>query len=462
MQLLWSVGSGSGGGAGGAKLLGAVVVAAVAVCMAPPSVGIGVELSAQAQEGKRRRVPHMQEATYRRISEVQDLVDAEQYDEAFEKLTSMLESRRYNKNEIAQVHRAIAYIYLEKDNIDKAAEHFEQVLAQMPDISEAMENATLDALSRLYFNQAMILEGEAAKPLFHKSLATIREWMSKVDDPGPVPYHFMASVHFQLGDTEKSLQNMETAVELTLARGDVVKESWWSLLQALHTEQRNWERVAEISEVLVRDYPKRSYWITLASAYGQMNQEQKQLWTLEAAHAGGYLETSSDFSYYGGVLLQNDLPNRAAKQLQAGLDDNLLEHTARNLQLLGQAYQIGKDFDAAIPVFEEAGELAEDGETLARLASLYAMRGEAKECRDTARKSIDKGGVARPLGVKITLGACLFELHQFRAAQRIFSEVRADARKMQDRATEARIAGQWIKYIDSESKRLEELAKMDR
>lgn len=457
---------GSGVGASGAKLLGAAVVAVVALCVAPPSVGIGVELSAQAREGndkKPRQVPHMQETTYRRISEAQELMEAEQYDEAFEKLASMLESRRrYNKNEIAQVHRTIAFIYFEKDNIAKATEHFEQVLAQLPDISEALENSTLDSLARLYFNQAMSLEGEVAKPFFHKSLATIREWMSKVDDPGPDPYQFMASVYFQLGDTESSLRNMETAVELTLARGDVVKESWWSLLQALNAEQGNWERVVEVSEVLVRDYPKRVYWMALVSAYGETDQEQKQLWALEAAHAGGYLETNTDFSVYGGLLLQNDLPNRAAKQLQAGLDDKLLERTAKNLQLLGQAYQLGRDVDAAIPVFEEAGELAEEGETLARLASLYAMRGEFKQCRDTARRSIDKGGLRQPLGVKVTLATCLFDLHQLREARRIFSEVRTDARKMNERATEARIAGQWIKYIDSESTRLEELAKMDR
>lgn len=460
---------GSGGvGAGAVRLLGFGVVAAFALGLAPPGAGIGVDRTAQAQEGNRqnkkpRQVPHMQEATYRRLSEAQELVETEQYDEAFEKLLPMLEGRRrYNKNELAQIHRTVAFIYFERDDTAKAIEHFEQVLAQLPEISEALENSTLEALSRLYYHQGLSLEGEAAKPLFTKSLTTIRDWMTKVDEVGPDPYQFMATVYFQLGDTNSSLQNMETAVRITLERGDKVKESWWSMLQALHAEQENWDRVVEIAEVLVRDYPKRVHWVTLAGAYGETDQERKQLWALEAAHVGGYLETNADFSTYGGILLQNDLPNRAAKYLQAGLDDEMLERTAKNLQLLGQAYQIGKDFGAAIPVFEEAGDLAEDGETLARLSSLYAMRGEYAQCRDTAGKALDKGGLRRPLGVKVTLATCLFDLHQFTEARRMFTEVRNDARKREERSTEARIAAQWIKYIDAESERLEELAKMDR
>ena len=145
---------GSGGvGAGAVRLLGFGVVAAFALGLAPPGVGIGVDLTAQAQEGdrqnkKRRQVPHMQEATYRRLSEAQELVEAEQYDEAFEKLLPMLEGRRrYNKNELAQIHRTVAFIYFERDNTAKAIEHFEQVLAQLPEISEALENSTLEALS---------------------------------------------------------------------------------------------------------------------------------------------------------------------------------------------------------------------------------------------------------------------------------------------------------------------------
>ena len=250
-----------------ARLLGLALVAAVVFDISPPIALTGNDFGfanpAQAAEsdrkGKRRQVPNMQESTYRRIGEVQELIEAEQYQEAFDKLLPMLESRRrYNKNEIAQIHRMVAFIYFEQDNIPKTIEHFEQVIAQVPDITEALENITLDQLSKLYFQQGMNTEGDAARALFNKSLRTIADWMSKADDVGPEPHQFVATVHYQLDDYASAVESMETAVRLAQEDGDKVKESWWNMLLALHAEADNWDRVVEVAEILVKDYPKRS------------------------------------------------------------------------------------------------------------------------------------------------------------------------------------------------------------
>ena len=454
-----------------ARLFGLALVAAVVFDISPPVAltgdGFGFANPAQAAEsdrkGKRRQVPNMQESTYRRIGEVQELIEAEQYQEAFDKLLPMLESRRrYNKNEIAQIHRMVAFIYFEQDNIPKTIEHFEQVIAQVPDITEALENITLDQLSKLYFQQGMNTEGDAARALFNKSLRTTADWMSKVDDVGPEPHQFVATVHYQLDDYPSAVESMETAVRLAQEDGDKVKESWWNMLLALHAEADNWDRVVEVAEILVKDYPKRSHWMTLAGAYGETDQENKQLWAIEAAHAGGYLEREADFTIYGGLLLQHGVPNRATKYLEEGFDEEFVERTPRNLKLLGQAFQMAKDYDEAIPVFEEAGNLEEDGETLSRLANLYAMRGKYEKCEKSAQDALDKGGLRRALGTKVTRATCLFDLKRLREARKIFSDVRAEARNNRETASEAKIAGQWIRHIDAESRRLEVLEQMAR
>ena len=62
-------------------------------------------------------------------------------------------SRRYNGNELAQMHNMLGYAHYEMDNIEKTLDHYEQVLAQMPDISEGMEITTLNQISKLYFQR---------------------------------------------------------------------------------------------------------------------------------------------------------------------------------------------------------------------------------------------------------------------------------------------------------------------
>lgn len=419
---------------------------------------------AAARRKRSRAVPNMQESTYRRLGEIQKLVEEKNLQKALPMLQQMLESkRRYNNNERAQIHRMIAFIYHEMEDDLNSIHHFEQVIAQVPDITEGLENSTLHTLTRFYFQEAMKYVDTPAKAneWFQKTLRTLDDWMSKVDEVGSDAHQFIATVYYQMGNNEKAIEHMEIAVRLAQERGTKVKEHWWSLLRYLYVSQNNWARAVDISEILVKDYPKRENWLSLAGAYGETDQPNKQLWTLEAAHAGGYLEQEMDFYTYAGLLLQNEVPNRASKYLQASMDQELMQRSVKNLKLLGQAYQISMDVDEAIPVFEEAGVLAEDGATLSRLASLYLQRDEYDKCRDAAQTALSKGGLRRPLTVKATLGTCVFNMHKFSEARDIFQEIRREARKSKETKSEEDLARDWLMYINSEEKRVADLAKFD-
>lgn len=420
--------------------------------------------SSSSSKKQPRRVPHMQESTYRRLGEIQELIEEKQFHEAESLLLQMLESkRRYNNNEKASIHKMLAYVYFEKEDDAKTMHHFEQVIAQVPDITEGLENTTLETLARLYFQEAMRYDDAPAEAQkwFKKTLDTIKDWMSKVDEVGPDAHQFIATVHYQADNMAKAIEHMEIAVRLAQERGTKVKEMWWQLLQNLYAGEDNWGRVVEIGEILVKDYPNRANWRTLAGAYGETDQPEKQLWTLEAAHAGGYLETETDFYQYAGLLLQNEMPNRASKYLAQSMDAEQVERSVKNLRLLGQAYHVSRDVDDAIPVLEEAGRLAEDGETLTRLAGLYLQRDEYEKCRDAAQGALDKGGLRRPLSAKVMKGTCVFNLQEFSEARKIFQEIRREARGSKDTRPEELLARDWLKYIENESKRVAELAKLD-
>ncbi len=477
-----------------AKVCAYAAVLAVGLGAAPLLSPIGLQSDAFAQDRgkkKKRSIPNITEATFRQLSDAQEFVDQAQcqvdekgnpppavegadpcrpvsaaearvlWNEAQAVLERMLQrSRRYNGNEMAQIHNLLAYVNYELGDIEATIRHYEQVLAQVPDIAEALEDGTLNQLSKLYFQEGNKYEGEQALGWYRKALDTMMRWMANNENPGPEAHFYLAQIYYQMKDFPNAIDRLETVVALARERGMRVKENWWTMLQFLYFEQENWPKVIEILEILVRDYPKRAYWVNLASVYGETDQVQKQLWTLEAAHVGGFLTNESDIRTFGGLLLQEEIPNRATIYLQKGVDDEIVEPTVTNLQTLGQAYQLAKDVDPAIAVFEEAAKIAEDGMTYDRLSALYLEKDQFSDCVESGENALAKGGLKKPILTKITIGICQFNLDRLNDSRKTFVGVRQDARG--DRSgnrNEERTASQWITYIDSEIKRRAELAR---
>ena len=425
---------------------------------------------AEEERKKARRIPHIQPTTHKRLQQAEELVRGDEeegtepdFDAARVLLEDMLprEGRRsrYNGNELAQVHNMLAFVYWELDRPDMTIHHYEQVIAQVPDISEGLELGTMYQLAKLYFMQGMSATQEAtASDYYNRTLSMMARWMALNDTVGPDVHHFLSQVYYQLENHPKSIESLETAIRLTRERGNVVKEQWWSMLQSLHYGQENWDRCIEVLEILVNEYPKRDYWITLAAVYGEVEDDRRQLLALEAAHVGGFLTKESDVRSYGSLLLQNDVPYRAATYVKQGIDEGIVEKSLDTLKLEGQALVSAEEIDEAIVVFEEAAKLAEDGKIFDLLSTLYLDKDAFADCERAAKQALDKGGLMNVLRTKITLASCQFYLDELDDARETFVDVRRQARRDRESRLE-RMSGDWITYIDSESKRLEELAR---
>ena len=427
---------------------------------APPRLDGFPPTPIQPEEVERRRVPTMSENTYRKFGQAQELYDPcpddpdnceipSDPDGALVILHEMLErgSRRYNGNELGQVHQMMAVIYYnDKDDTAKTLHHYEQLLAQVPEITEALEQGTLKTLSQLHLQEEN----------FETALDYMKRWFAISYSPGPSEYILVGQIHFQRKDFPAAAQAIEAAISLAQDRELTVRENWWAMLNFAHFEMENYDKVIEILEILVRDFPKRQYWIQLAGVYGQEGQEREQLMAFEAAHVAGFLDKESDVMTFGGLLMQNEVPWRGAKYMQVGLDAELVERTPRNLQQIGQAYQLAQEVDSAIDIFEEAGEKSDDGEIYDRLSSLYLEKDEFTKCRSAAERAMDKGGIKKVYNVEIVLGMCQFNLDELREARATFVKARRTARDAEESSAE-RVTQQWIRYIDNESKRRAEL-----
>ena len=106
----------------------AVVTLALTGVLSPVSDGLGqwtaVSVAAEeapAKKQKTRRVPSLSEAVYKKLGEGQEAIDAKDLVGAEEIIKKALErSRRYNENEIANLHNMLGYIYYLKEDYNGA------------------------------------------------------------------------------------------------------------------------------------------------------------------------------------------------------------------------------------------------------------------------------------------------------------------------------------------------------
>lgn len=430
-------------------LLATAVALAAAPAWLPGSPGPAFAAE-EREERKTRRVPTMTEATYKKLAEAQEFIDLKPPNvvAAIEVLDDMMKrSRRYNGNEIGQIYNMYAFCYYLQEDIPRAIKAYEMVLAQGEDIPEGLEVSTLDNLSKFHFIEEN----------FAESLKYMQLWLAKASNPGPDAYIFLGQVYYQLQDFNNSIAQIEKGIAVARERGLIIRENWWQLLRYLYFELENWDRVLDILEILVRDFPKRDYWLQLAGIYGQEGFEKKQIYTYEAAHVAGFITRDRDIVNYAGLMAQDQVPYRAAQALQKGIDDEIVEETERNLQSLGQYWQLAQETDRAIPTYEKAGEQAEDGEILSRLASLYLEKDRFEECVDAAGRALEKGGLLKSYNTQVVQGQCEFNRDRLTSARRIFVAARTNARRDRDRSVES-ICQRWIRYIDNESRRRRELA----
>lgn len=431
---------------------------AVAVCYAavPFTAEFGIGSSrayAEEDEGrqqKTRRVPSMSEATFKKLAEAQELIDAKDYRGAINTLEEMLSSRRrsLNGNEVGQVHNMLGFVYFSMEDYPKAIQMYKVVIDQGEDVPEGLEVTTLYTLAQLSF----------VAERYRDALKYMEIWISKAQNPGPDPHIFMGQVYYQMQDFRRSIVQIEKGINIAQERGTPVKENWWSLLNYLYFEQENWPKVIEILEILVRDFPKREYWIRLAGIHGQEGNEREQIGSMEAAHVAGFLTRERDLTNYAGLLMQAEVPIRAAKVLDAGVKSGVIEKTAINLRSLGQAWQLAQETKKAIPVFEEAGRLADDGAIYERLAQLYLDNDEFSKCERAAGRAIDKGGLRKVQTTYVVKGMCQYNQDDLPEARSSFVSCRNESRRAKDE-TNQRICQQWITYLDRESRRREQLKK---
>lgn len=430
---------------------------AVAVIAVPFGIGMvtpdsswsGIRpAAAEEKERETRKTPALREASYKRLTEAQELIDAKDLQGALAVLNEMGQARGMNAYELASMENMKAFIGFSMEDYPMAIRAYEAVLSYRPEIPMGLELATLYALGQLYFVQED----------YERAIQYLEQWFAAADNPGPQPYIFLAQAYYQLERYAQVPVVVQQAMDVARERDQEVQENWWLLMRAGYYELEDWDKVIEILEVLVRDFPKKDYWVQLSGLYGQENELKKQVATIWTAYIQGYLNQEREIMNVAGLLLQEEVPYWAARILEAEIEKEVVEDSSKNLQMLAQAWQLAQEVDRAIPVYREAARKADEGELYFRLAQLYLDKDQCEEAIEAADNAISKGGLSNGAQVRLVKGMCQFNLNRYAAALETFSEGQRIARR-EDFEVDLRSLNNWRRYVENEKARSEELAR---
>ena len=397
--------------------------------------------SGESEESQQetRRTGSISEKVYRKLAEAQELADAENYAAAQAILDEVKANPKLSPYETAQLYNFYGFVYYAQDRFQDSIRAYETVIRQ-PDIPPGLRDQTLYTLAQLHFTTEN----------WPKAIELVKQWMASAENPGPEPYILLGSAYYQTENYQAMIEPIEKAMEIARERDIDVKEQWWLLLRVAYYELDDYKSVKDILEVLVVNWPKKEYWTQLSAIYGELENERGQLASYRAAYDQGLLVRSNELVQLAQLLLQADVPYKAAKVLEQGLADGIVEKTSDNYRLLAQSWQLAAEDKKAIPALKTAAGLSSDGDLDHRLAQSYLNLSQYDECIAAARDALRKGSLRRVDSANIVLGMCLFEMDRYEDAKKAF---RAAAKDDRSRTT----ANQWLKFINSEQERERQL-----
>ncbi|MFQ5982824.1 MAG: hypothetical protein ACE5KS_05570 [Woeseiaceae bacterium] len=247
------------------------------------------------------------------------------------------------------------------------------------------------------------------------------------------------------------IRPIETAMEIAVKREKPVKEDWYVLLNFAYFQQEDYRKVRDIQKILLVNWPKKRYWFSLAGAYTELGEEHNLFASYDAAHTQGMLERESELVTMAQLYMQNEVPYKAGKLLEAEMEKGRVSRNAKNFRLLSQAWTLAQEDEKSIPALKEAARLSNEGELDLRLGNAFLNLGRYAECVSAVQAGLRKGGIKSPDNAQISLGMCLYNQQKYRAAINAFREARKTSRSR-------RISNQWIKVIQSDIERNEQIA----
>ena len=247
-----------------------------------------------------------------------------------------------------------------------------------------------------------------------RGIVLLEAWFQEAEKPNPNAFMLLAQVYAQKTDYTKALPPAQSAVRFSKQP----REEWYRFLSALHYEVGDIAGMAKVLRTMVAHWPQKDrYWSRLAWAYESLEEPAEARAVLEMANKQGVLVEEKQLMRLARLYLHEGVPNRAARVVRQGLEDQIIEGSVENWSLLVDALTRSEDHDAAIEALEQAVNLTNGNLLHVRLAQAYLGGGRWPDVVRVTKKGLEMNKATKPGELYLALGIAQFRLGNKKAAQ---------------------------------------------
>ena len=378
-------------------------------------------------------------------SEVKEIgPSTQQLNNLVKQLRGYLSNTCGSSYEKSQVYNLLGFVQYSLNATQKAVINYKAMIAE-PDVDPRQKIDTHYTLAQLYMMQEN----------YPFAARQLEKWMAGADVVTADGKVLLAQIYYELDRKNEALVLVNQAIDSVEMKGATPKENWWLLQKILYYEKvgdkkHNNKKVIATLKKLITHYPKHLYWHQLGGMYGQMEESSHRLASLDILYLDKALTKSRDLLSLAYLYLGADVPYKAAQIIQEGIDQNIIESSAKNLEVLGSAWQQARETEKALEPLKQAAEKSDTGKTWARLAMVYLDLDENTKAVKAAQNALKKGQLKYPSYTQMTLGNALVNLNCYRKAAEVFGKA-AKYKKSQKTAV------QWQTYVLGEADRRDSL-----
>jgi len=252
-----------------------------------------------------------------------------------------------------------------------------------------------------------------------KALEYYDKWMRAGGQPNRSQRWTLAVLYTQL---ERYSEAIPWAEQVLRIDGANAKREIYDTLIFLYDKTGNRAKKAKLLEqLLVKNPTERRLWDQIASDYFRSNNEDKAFEIQKAMYLGGLLSTEDELMRIVNFYNSLDAPYQAARILEKEINAGRIGKSYQKLELLANLYQVAREYKKAIPVIEQAAELAPNGQMYERLGRSYSELREWEKVEAALQKAINKGELKDKGLAWVLIGQSRYERDDRAGAREAFS-----------------------------------------
>jgi tetratricopeptide (TPR) repeat protein len=364
------------------------------------------------------------------LAKAREYLVEQKYDET-EKVLKKLNLRRLNEYERALTYRTYAYVAYGRQDLAGSVDYLHKTLDE--------QSLPIEDSSDVLFQIAQI---QTQQQKYAEAVETLKNWFEVVKEPGAAGYFALALAYFQMNDLDAAIEPAKKAIELA---GNP-QQGWLQLLLAIYLTKQDYNQATPVLVDLITRYPEvgKGYWLQLSSLYGVREDIDRALAVLQLAQRKGFLTDDKDLRRLVQLMQFKDVPVRAARTLEEGLEKKHVEQDWTAYELLGNSYIMARETKKAEAPLARAAELSPEGDLYVRLGQVLLLQEQWEGAAAALRHAVEKGGLDDPGSVQLLLGITYYNAENLAEARTWFTRARSSEKSRKS-------AESWLQHLDDEA-----------